>query len=139
MREMTESAQERTKRHEGCRFKPYKDSEGILTVGYGRNLEAVVFSQGEVDLMFKNDWAWAKQNAETFIVYEHLNEVRRGVLIEMVFQIGVRGVKKFKRFLGAARKGNYEQAHDEMIDSKWHSQTPSRCEELAKIFLEGRD
>ncbi len=134
---MNESAQDRTKRHEGCRFKPYKDSEGILTAGYGRNLEAVAFSQGEVDLMFRNDWAWAKQNAETFIVYEHLNAARRGVLIEMVFQLGASGVKKFKRFLRYARRGDYEQAHNEMLNSLWHKQTPSRCEELANIFLRG--
>ena len=134
---MTESAQERTKRHEWCRVKPYRDSEGILTVGYGRNLEAVLFTQGEINLMFKNDWAWARQNAETFIVYGHLNAARKGVLIEMIFQLGVRGVKKFKRFLGAARKGDYEQASDEMLDSKWHKQTPARCEELADIFLRG--
>ncbi len=134
---MNESAQDRTKRHEGCRPKPYRDSEGILTVGYGRNLEAVAFTTGEINLMFQNDWAWAKQNAETFIVYEHLNEARRGVLIEMVFQLGARGVKKFKRFLAFASLGDYEQAHDEMLDSKWHKQTPSRCEELANIFLRG--
>jgi len=133
-----ETLKERIKRHEGCRLRPYKDSEGILTVGYGRNLEDVTFSQGEVDLMFENDFSRAKQYAETFIVYEFLNEARRGVLIEMVFQMGSR-VRKFRRFLAAALAGDFERAHDEMLDSKWHDQTPARCERLALIMLEGRE
>ena len=128
---------ERIKRHEGCRRTPYRDSEGILTVGYGRNLESVPFSMGEINYMFENDFRKAKQYAETFVAYEFLNEPRRGVLIEMIFQMGARTVKKFKRFLAAALAGDYEQAYDEMLDSKWHQQTPARCEELAEIFLRG--
>ena len=89
--------------------------------------------------MFENDFKRAKQHAETFIVYEQLNEARRGVLIEMIFQLGPAGVRKFKRFLKFALAGDYEQASDEMLDSLWHRQTPKRCEMLAKIFLEGRD
>ena len=133
------SVKERIKRHEGCRLKPYKDSEGILTVGYGRNLEAIAFTQGEANLMFNNDFARAKRHAEVFLTYEFLNEARRGVLIEMIFQMGPSRVNNFKKFLAASLRGDYESAHDEMLDSKWHRQTPSRCEELARIFLEGRE
>jgi len=128
---------ERIKRHEGCRRTPYRCSEGFLTVGYGRNLDAVPFSQGEVDLMFENDFKRAKAAAETFVCYEFLNEARRGALIEMIFQMGAKKVSKFKRFLAAALAGDFEQAHDEMLDSLWHRQTPARCEELAGIFLRG--
>lgn len=133
------SLKSRIKTHEGCRLTPYRDSEGVLTVGYGRNLEAVPFSQGEVDLMFENDFARAKQHAETFVVYESLNEARRGVLIEMLFQMGARTVGEFKKFLNYAQQGDYERAHEEMLDSKWHFQTPARCEELADIFLRGEE
>jgi lysozyme len=127
----------RIKRHEGKRERPYEDSEGILTVGYGRNLEAVPFSQDELDLMFDNDFRRAQDGAEGFFCYSQLNDVRRGVLIEMVFQMGVKGVSKFKRFLDAALTENWQMAHDEMLDSKWAKQTPSRAKELAEVFLRG--
>jgi len=131
------SLEERIKKHEGLRLTPYEDSEGILTVGYGRNLEAVPFSQDEVDLMFTNDFRRARQGAESFTAYTQLNETRRGVLIEMVFQMGVSGVSKFKRFLDAAYNRDWARAADEMLDSKWAKQTPERAKELARIFLRG--
>jgi len=128
---------ERIKRHEGYRLTPYKDSEGILTVGYGRNLIAVPFSEDELDLMFENDFRRAQGGAESFLVYEYLNDPRRGVIVEMVFQMGVMGVGAFVRFLDAALDRDWQKAHDEMLDSKWFRQTPSRAKELAEIFLNG--
>ena len=127
----------RIKRHEGKRFEPYEDSEGILTVGYGRNLRDVPFSQDEIDLMFDNDFLKARQGAETFICYQEMNDIRRGVLIEMIFQMGAGGVSKFKKFLQAALLHDWVRAADEMLDSKWARQTPERAKELAKLFLRG--
>lgn len=128
---------DRIRQHEGCVLKPYLDSEGIWTAGIGRNLEAVPFSQDEVELMFQNDLRRAQNGAETLFPYSELNEVRRGVLTEMVFQMGVAGVSKFKNFLDAALHHDWQRAHDEMLDSKWAKQTPGRAKELAGIFLSG--
>lgn len=128
---------ERIKHHEGRRFWPYEDSEGILTVGYGRNLADVPFSQDEIDLMFENDLRRARDGAETFFVYSQLNQARKEVLIEMVFQMGVYGVSRFKRFLAAALKEDWSGAAKEMLDSKWALQTPSRAKELSEAFDKG--
>ena len=127
----------RIKTHEGLRFKSYHCSEGKLTAGYGRNLENVPFTQGEVDLMFDNDFARAERGAESLVVYEYLNETRKGVIIEMIFQMGLAGVKKFRLFLDAARRGDWSGAKREMLDSKWAEQTPKRAKELARIFYKG--
>jgi len=131
------STRERIKGHEGRRFEPYEDSEGILTVGYGRNLRDVPFSQDEIDLMFENDFARATEGAESFPSYEEMNELRRGVLIEMVFQMGVSGVGNFKRFHTACMHHDWPKAAEEMLDSRWAKQTPERAQELAKVFLRG--
>jgi len=129
----------RIERHEGRRNKSYKDSKGILTAGIGRNLEAVSFTDQEVDLMFKNDLSRAKQAAETFYVYEFLNDTRREVLIEMIFQMGLRGVSKFRRFFRAAEARDWEGAYRELLDSKWHYiDSPARALELAILFRSGR-
>ena len=129
--------EQRIKLHEGCRTKPYKCSEGFLTVGYGRNMDAIPFNKAEIDLMFKYDLERARKGAETIYVYEFLNEARQGVLIEMVFQLGVNGVYKFKNFLSAALQRKWTVAANEMVDSKWHIQTRKRCEMLADIFERG--
>jgi lysozyme len=136
---VNETLAQRIERHEGKRNKAYKDSAEILTAGIGRNLEHVSFTDEEVYLMFRNDLTRAKQGAETFYVYQKLNDVRREVLIEMVFQMGVRGVNKFKRFLKAAQSRDWEGAHKEMLDSKWYKEdSPGRALELANIFRSGR-
>ena len=131
------SVKERIKKHEGCRYEPYEDSVGVLTVGYGRNLRDIPFSQDEIELMFENDYKRALDGAESLPPYFHLDETRRGVLIEMVFQLGLQGVRGFKKFLLAAAQGEYVWAAEEMLDSKWARQTPERAKELAKTFVKG--
>ena len=131
------SLKERIKRHEGKRYQPYEDSEGILTVGYGRNLRDVPFSANEIELMFDNDFLRASLGAESFDAYQQMNEIRRGVLTEMVFQMGVNGVSKFKKFLAASFAHDWTRAADEMLDSRWAKQTPERARELAKLFMRG--
>jgi lysozyme len=96
----------RIKGHEGRRFVPYRDSLGILTVGYGRNLNGP-FTQHEIDIMFESDFDKARRAAETFV------------------------------FLDACLEQDWQAAHNEMLSSKWHSQTPERAETLARIFLNG--
>ena len=128
---------DRIRKHEGCRLEPYEDSVGVLTVGYGRNLRDVPFTQTEVELMFETDFRRATKGAEDFQFYEHLNEARKGVVIEMVFQLGAAGVSKFIKFRAASMRHDWETAAIEMLDSKWHSQTPERAKELADIFERG--
>lgn len=131
-------AKDRIRQHEGVRPTPYRDSKGLLTVGIGRCIDRVPFSKDEIELMFKNDFLRACGAAATLPVFDILNEARQGVLIEMCFQMGLDGVKGFRKFLAAAQKGQWQEAHDEMLDSKWHREdTPERARRLARIFLTG--
>lgn len=129
---------ERIKLHEGKRLRPYKDSLGVLTVGYGRNLDAVPFSDHEINVMFDTDFERALIAAQSFAAYDRLNDARKGVIIEMVFQMGKWGVWKFKKFLAAAAKEDWQKAHYEMLNSQWASQTPGRAKKLANIFRSGK-
>lgn len=131
------NTKERIRQHEGIRYTPYRDSRGLLTVGIGRCIDRVPFSRDEVELMFQNDYMRALGGAMTLPVYDTLNEARQGVLVEMVFQMGLSGVKGFRKFLAAAQRGDWRVAHDEMLDSDWRKQTPERANRLAKIFLTG--
>jgi lysozyme len=130
---------QRIRDHEGFRLEPYRDSEGILTVGYGRNLESVPFTRAEVELMFETDFRRAEQGAENFQFCEHLNAARRGAVIEMIFQMGATGVGKFIKFRSACMRHDWETAAIEMLDSKWAKQTPKRARELAGIFERGEE
>ena len=128
----------RTRQHEGYRQFPYKDTVGVLTIGIGRNLQSNGLNPDEIELMFDNDFRDAEQAAASLDCWPGLNEVRRGVLVEMVFQMGLGGVLTFENFLAAAAAGDYEEAADEMLDSRWARQTPSRARALSDTFRVGR-
>ena len=130
---------ERIKKHEGFSTVPYYDTADPprLTVGYGRNMSDVPFSEDEIELMFSNDLRRARGNAMKFECYADLDPMRQGVLTEMVFQMGFAGVSKFKKFLAAANNHDWATAAEEMLDSKWAKQTPERAKSLAKLFLRG--
>ena len=131
------SLKERIKLHEGFRLEPYEDSLGILTVGYGRNLTAAVFTRAEVELMFETDFRRASQGAENFGFYEYLNEGRKGVIVELCYWIGPTRLGKFRKMRDALSQCKWQLAHDELIDSKLYRQIPGRTQELADILLSG--
>lgn len=138
---MAQTLEERIKQHEGLRLKPYKDTRGILTIGYGRNLEHVGISQEEAEILFKNDLA----NSESHLLHvfpwmkTQLDEARYGVVREMVFQLGLRKFCEFRMFIYYLRKENFKVAAEEMLKSRWAQQTPARVKTLARIMETGRE
>ena len=132
------SLRDRIKRHEGFRGKPYEDTKGIVTIGYGRNLESNPLTEAEADLLFENDLRRARTSAGRFAFYDALSYTRQDVLTEMCFQMGYKGVMGFRKFRVAAMEQRWKDAHDEMLDSAWHrTDSPTRARELADIFLRG--
>lgn len=57
---------------------------------------------------------------------------KQEVLFEMAYQLGVNGLLNFKMMWLALESFDYKVAAAEMLDSKWHTQTPNRAEKLAK-------
>jgi lysozyme len=55
----------------------------------------------------------------------------KDILIQMCFQLGGSGVRKFSKMLVALQYNDFKKAGEEMLDSKWHKDTPARCERLA--------
>ena len=53
------------------------------------------------------------------------------VIIEMVFQLGIGGVGKFKKLWSALDREDYGEASFQMLDSLWAKQTPARAGKLA--------
>jgi len=57
-----------------------------------------------------------------------------------VFQMGLPSVLKFRDMLACLKKGDYEGAHREALDSKWARQdSPERAKRVAAKFLEEED
>lgn len=125
-------------REEGFRAVPYVCPLGYLTVGYGFNLEAGM-TREEAALLLRHRLAvLARDLADRIPGWERLDEVRRGVLVAMAYQLGVNGLLKFRRALACVEVGRYEEAAEQLLRSKWAQQTPARARRTAEAMRTGR-
>jgi GH24 family phage-related lysozyme (muramidase) len=51
----------------------------------------------------------------------------------MAFQLGPQGLLSFRNFRAYLARRDYPRAAGEMVNSRWHTQTPDRCQELAHM------
>ena len=125
------------KSDEGLRLKPYKCTEGYLTIGYGRNLETSGISENEAEVMLVNDIYRVMESLNDYGLLIDHTQPRQDVLINMAFQMGVNGLLKFKNMIRALDDRNYSLAAKEMLDSLWAKQTPERAKRLARQMRVG--
>lgn len=136
---MREQYKQMTKDFEGLRLKPYNCTAGKLTIGYGRNLEDIGISKAEADMMFERDFARAEADVRRLckaydIDCEHLIEQRFYVLTDMMFNLGYSRLEKFQKLLYALKKGLYDDASKEMLNSLWAKQVGNRAIKLATLM-----
>jgi lysozyme len=127
-------------RHEGLRLKPYRCTAGKLTIGIGRNLDDRGISQKEAYAMLERDI----QDCEQWLideipeVYNKLDEVRQSVLLNMCFNLGIKGLLEFKNTLSFIGAGDWERAANNMLASKWAKQVGMRAIELSEMMRKGQ-
>jgi len=123
---------ESLKQEEGFDGMPYKDTLGIPTIGYGTKLP---LTEEEAELLLKHRLdKKILEISEKEPFFLDLPQKAQGVIANMAYQLGVEGVLKFKKMWAALKKGDYQKAADEMLDSKWATQTPNRAKRLAEIM-----
>lgn len=124
-------------RQEGLRLKPYTDLAGKLTIGVGRNLTDNGILESEAYAMLDNDIITATLEAQKLPCFVLLDEVRQDVLIDMVFNMGLPRVMGFVKMLKALADRNWNEAADQMIESRWAMQVGNRAQELAAMIRSG--
>jgi len=132
----------RIKSNEGFSSKPYKDQLGYLTIGYGHLIlsnEKILLKKQihkkELEEIFEKDFNKALSNFNNTFKSLNLNKKKSELLIEMIFQLGIKGCLKFKNLIKNMRKGNKHLVCFDMMDSLWYKQTPNRVKTLIKTFL----
>jgi lysozyme len=126
--------------HEGVRDKVYLDTEGIETIGVGRNLKDKGLSEDEIDYLLQNDISEFKSGVQdTWSWWDSLDDVRQRVVVDMAFNMGLGGLSKFKKTLGHIEAGEYEEAASEMLNSRWAEQVGRRANTLSEMMRTGED
>lgn len=136
------SLKNKIKLNEGFSIKPYKDQLGFLTIGYGhlvlpseKNLLKNNIKKKELEKIFEKDFNKALNDFKNFLEPITSNKKEAELLIEIIFQIGIKGTLKFKNLLTNIRKSNKYSVCFEMMDSLWYKQTPHRVKALVNSFL----
>lgn len=144
---------QRLKLHEGLRLQPYRCSRGKLTIGVGRNLDDNPFTVEEEKIvgdwrhgitkevamyLLRNDIKTTYRNLKKYIpCFSELDEERKYALIDMAFNLGIVGLLKFQKMLAHIACGNYEQAADECLNSRYAKITGRRAERIAEVIRSG--
>ena len=136
--------EERIMEHEGFIPKIYKDTRGLATIGYGHLvtkqdtfIDNVEYPEEELYNLFLKDLQKAKNGAEEIVGHiKELHPTAKEIITEMVYQLGVTGVRRFFKTLLHLENRDYKNASLEMLDSVWRKQTPKRCEKLSKMMAE---
>jgi len=139
---MITSVEDSLRRDEGSKSSAYQDSRGYWTIGIGTCIDARAncgLTDAEIELLFQNRLALAKARlAEQFPWTTALDEVRLGVLENMVYQMGVAGLAEFRTMLTCLQQGNYVSASRAGLDSLWaKTQSPDRAARLMQTLETG--
>jgi len=143
--ELIEIVKEDLVRHEGYVAEIYLDSENLPTFGIGHlvtedDMEytwpvGTPVTDERILQVFHDDCDIAYSDACALVLNfagQTVNAQR--VLVNMSFNLGRSRLGRFKKFLAAVNKGNYQKAAEEMIDSKWYHQVGNRSKELVELM-----
>ena len=130
------------RRDEGQRPLAYQDHLGYWTIGVGRLIDSRKPGAGlrpdEIYYLLRNDINdRVAALTKALPWFDRLDESRQGVLINMAFQLGTTGLLGFKSTLALVADGKYAEAAEQMLKSKWATQTPDRAKRLAEQMKTG--
>jgi lysozyme len=125
-------------KHEGLRLKPYKDTQGFLTIGVGRCIETTGITENEAMIMLEGDISKVVSYCrDAFPWFNALCDTRQNVICSMVFNLGAARFSEFKKMIKAVEEMDYATAANEMMLSMWAAQVCSRAAELAQMMRDG--
>ncbi|MEA3429182.1 MAG: glycoside hydrolase family protein [Thermodesulfobacteriota bacterium] len=136
--------------HEGLRLKPYHCPAGKLTIGVGRNLEDKGITEQEAVMLLENDiqsciadlqkiFQDDQDNPNKENRFDLLPESAQRVFVDMRFNLGYKGFRKFKKMIKAVKQQDFHSAAREMKDSRWYHQVGKRAERLAEMMQDSAD
>ncbi|SRR5579871_263585 len=129
---MISNLQDQLHRDEGMRLVIYLDTVGKWTIGVGRNLSDVGISLEEADFLLANDIKRATIALEAnFPWATDLDDARKGALLNMTFNMGIRGLSQFHDFLAKMAAHDFNGAAHAMLDSVWAKQVGARAQRLS--------
>ena len=122
-------------KHEGLRNIIYYDSLGIPTIGVGRNLKDRGVTNAEALFMLNNDIVdFTQQLSDRLYWFDAQPDQAKLAMIDLSFNCGIAGLLTFHKTLEYIKNGDYKNAADELMKSKWATQVGNRAKDLSEIL-----
>lgn len=126
---------------EGCEYEVYKDHLGFDTFGIGHLIKdtdpefgcevGTSVSPERVQEAFEYDVQSTYNDCiRLYPDFDMLPTEVQLIVGNMMFNLGLTRLSKFKMMKAAVDDRNFEEAALQMIDSKWYSQVPNRAGRL---------
>ena len=134
-----DNLKEQIAKHEGYEPRVYKCTNGYDTIGDGFAIKDLFMDEEIANLILDKKirglLARIEGNDDWDSWFFDKPEIVQDVLVDMIFQIGFSGVRKFKKTIQYIKEDKYLLASEEMLDSKWaRSDSPNRAKELSEIL-----
>ena len=131
---------ESVKKHEGFRDTVYRDTLNKRTVGFGHLCVEDHWEDGKkydkeyLEKILEKDLQSAIDQTHDMCKDLKISDDAKTIICEMIFQLGGRGVSKFRKMWVALQEDppNYFEAHVQMLDSRWAKPPPARATEMAE-------
>jgi len=132
---------EMLKVHEGVELYAYKCSENKTTIGVGRNVDkagGLGLSDDEVDYLLQNDIDRVILELDSeYDWFSDLDDVRQDAMIDISFNLGQTRLRAFKKALSAMSEGDWDEAANQFMDSRWSEQVGIRAKNLTEMIRIG--
>ena len=126
---------------EGCKYEIYLDHLGLPTFGLGALIKegdpeygqpvGTPVSEERVRQRFALDIAVTIEDCHRlYSDFDELPEEAQLVIANMCFNLGYPRLSKFKNMKAAVDARDWNEAADQMVDSRWHDQVPNRAKRL---------
>jgi lysozyme len=135
---------------EGTRLTAYDDATGLeivpgmtvighVSIGTGRCLDSRHgISITEAEYLLSIDIATIERRLVSLDWYVSLDPVRRGVMVNLAFNLGFNGLQSFGRMIAACERRDWNAAVAELLNSRWAEQVqPSRRDRLVQQLRTG--
>ena len=139
-------------KHEGREYMPYKCPSGRWTIGVGHNyqdnplpydIEKYLRENGKIldehiDRLLTMDINKATDDCKKiFSNWDSISANRKMALIDMAFQLGGEGLRKFKKMRICIEHEGWDDAAIQLLNSLYAKQTPTRAKENAELIKKG--
>ena len=132
---------------EGCKYEIYLDHLGLPTFGIGHLVTesdeeynrpvGTFITTDRVAECFNKDVGTVLEDCERLYPdFDSLPEEVQLIIANMMFNMGYPRLSKFKGMKAGVDARDWQQAADEMVDSKWYHQVTNRAERLVSRMRE---